>query len=153
VRERKTSEILDLAADVVEQRGWTTGSWNNAVEGAPVCIEGGIAAAMGWEVNLGVCGNETYREFQACPAYVAVKEYLGITGEYLYFWNDAVAVEGTEFVSAHSQQEVIEVLRAAAAVERAKEAVAHSPEPLADARRDVRTESLEGSINNEREFA
>lgn len=120
--ELKTSEVLDLAADVVEQRGWTTGTWNNTREGAPVCIEGGIAAAIGLGFNLGEVGDAEYQAFRQCPAYVAVSEYLGIEEGFLYSWNDDVLrADENEIVHAHSQAEVIEVLRAAAAVERAKE--------------------------------
>ena len=121
--ERKTSEVLDLAADVIEQRGWITGSWNNTRQGAPVCIEGGIAAALGIEVDLGGSDEAAYDSFTSCPAYTAVREYLGIhDDDLLYGWNDEVASYAEGVVQhAHTQEEVVEVLRAAAAVERAKE--------------------------------
>jgi len=129
VTEMKTSEVLDLAADVIEQRGWTIGTWNNTMENAPVCIEGGIAAALGITIDLGGTPDDgVYTCFTTCPAYVAVQDYLGVNA-LLYSWNDdltAVArwedgaiVEPPQY--AHTQAEVIETLRAAAAVERAKE--------------------------------
>lgn len=132
MRNQKVSEVLDLAADVVEQRGWITGVWNNTREDAPVCIEGAIAAALGIEEDLGSqAGTGPYQEFETCPAYRAVQEYLEFeeVDSPLYFWNDAVVSpavwedgeEVSPVVLAHSQQEVVETLRAAAAVERAKE--------------------------------
>ena len=124
--ERKTSEVLDLAADVIEQRGWITGSWNNTRQGAPVCIEGGIAAALGIEVDLGGYGTtEDYEAFTACPAYQAVMSYLDLRAEdsdALWHWNDKYRHDGDEGARpARSKEQVVEVLRAAAAVERAKE--------------------------------
>lgn len=125
--ERKTSEILDLAADAIQSQGWVQGEggWDGH-KGAGLCLEGGIAAAMGRRVFDG-----HYRDFIKCPAYTAVAEYLdwktpvNITGG-LWVWNDHLD---------RTEQEVIETLRAAAAVERAKE------------------ESLEGSINKEEAVA
>ena len=110
--EMKTSEVLDLAADAIQHRGWTTGSWNNTKEGAPVCLEGGIAAALGWEIDLDGVDDAGYETFTSCPAYVAVQEYLSLGPFALYHWNDR---------AERTKEEVIEVLRAAAAVERAKE--------------------------------
>lgn len=126
----RVSEILHKSADVLESRAWTRGGgWDWQNEGRPVCLEGGIAAAMG--VHLldrdAVPGRqfdqEQYDRFYACPAYQAVKEYLGDRipetgvahrqGRYLYTYNDAVA---------HTKDEVVAVLRAAAEVEAAKEA-------------------------------
>lgn len=108
----RTSEILDLAADKIQQQGWTKGSagWpgipEHKGEGSKLCLEGGIMAAMGvvWDPGSG-------REvFTHCPAYAAVQEYLEWGP--LYAWNDSYAT---------GEAQVIEVLRAAAAVERAKE--------------------------------
>jgi hypothetical protein len=119
--QHKTSEVLDLAADVIEQRGWCTGTWNNTREDAPVCIEGGIAAALGLEIDLGGSDEATYGSFITCPAYTAVQNYLGLN-DFLYGWNDEVSHSDSEtLVYARSKEQVVEVLRAAAAVERAKE--------------------------------
>ena len=104
----KTSEVLDLAADLIQERGWTTGSygwplWEESM--APLCLEGGIMAALGFASMSP--DNEAFR---SCPAYWAVQDYLDTDGP-LWLWNDA----------GHTAAEVIEVLRAAAAVERVKE--------------------------------
>lgn len=115
----KTSDVLDLAADAVQMGDWTqyTG-WTERDGG--ICLEGGILAAR---------GGTTSREANNCPVGQAVREYLGLTPTYdpdsfwesgdpnapLYNWNDA---------DGRTKEEVIEVLRAAAAVERVKEAVA-----------------------------
>lgn len=104
----KVSEQLDLAADMIQQHGWGKGvnSWQ-ASRGAGLCIEGGIAAATGTGFRLDVL----YR----CPAYRAVMDYLGRDAYMpLYVWNDD---------EARDEQQVVETLRAAAAVERTKEAI------------------------------
>lgn len=118
----KTSQILDCAADEIEARGWHVGSggWGWGGQQSPLCLEGAIGAAQGISDGLS-------RAFNTCPAGRAVRDYLDM-GEYnhdfvsredpgaaLYVWNDT---------PLRTQQEVIEVLRAAAAVERVKEATA-----------------------------
>lgn len=113
----RTSEVLNRAADMIEQYGWTTISDVDPIDGnpwggngQPMCLEGGILAAMGLEPNpRGLLGS-VEGELLSCPAYKAMQEYLG--EERLYRYNDA---EG------RTKQEVIEVLRAAAVVEQAKE--------------------------------
>lgn len=76
-----TSEILNKAADLIEERGWVGidrdlggDLWGGgASSDAPVCIEGGIVAAMGWDYEaLG----DIAGDLNACPAYVAVQEHL-----------------------------------------------------------------------------
>lgn len=114
-----TSDVLDLAADEIQRRGWVQGSSGWREQGA-VCLEGAIAAAMGssWmETPL--------HELWSCPAYQAVAEHLGKDATmknrysepkyHLWQFNDA---------RGRTVEDVIAVLRAAAAVERAKEAVA-----------------------------
>lgn len=108
-----TSEVLDLAADAIQMAGWTQGPNGWPGHGFPsgdhsICLEGGIMAALGYEEdNRGML-------YRGCPAYAAVQEYLGLERDrFLFYWNDHVA---------ESQEQVIEVLRAAAAVERVKEA-------------------------------
>jgi hypothetical protein len=118
-----TSDTLNLAADLIEQRGWTKGQgWNDSTN-RPLCLEGGIMAALGWSF-----GSADYDplELWDCPAYRAVQAYLNFSHDKalasprhhypspvdpLWRWND--------FSSAAS--EVIEVLRAAAVVEAARE--------------------------------
>jgi hypothetical protein len=113
----QTSEVLDLSADAIQSRGWIQSKGWNAVGGGPVCLEGGIMAALGmtWQNTDLPDSDEEFAELSACPAYVAVKEYLGdVLGEHysLFNWND---------MSVRTAEEVVEVLRSAAAVERVKE--------------------------------
>jgi hypothetical protein len=116
----KTSEILNKAADLIEERGWTQQSddndpWGGGATGtAPVCIEGGILAAMG----LGYEGNSpsgVHGELRKCPAYKAVMEHLGYTpwGN-LYLYNDT---------PGRTAEEVIGTLREVAKIEAEKEAL------------------------------
>lgn len=107
--EMSTSEVLNKAADLIEQRGWSTGidAWGDeGREGAALCLEGGILAAAGMERGRG---------FRTCPAYVAVKDYLLSTGDLsadapLWGFNDSSA-----------EERVIGVLRATALIESARE--------------------------------
>lgn len=109
-----TSEVLHQAADHIERRGWEQGGGWNASPNSPVCLEGGIAAALGVSAHDIIADANWYQEqFVACPAYQAVKAYLELPekGE-LWRWNDG---------SRRTKGQVIEVLRAAAEVERVKE--------------------------------
>lgn len=114
----KVSEQLDLAADMIQQHGWTRGGsgWDNE-RGAGLCLEGGIAAAVGIKL-LGVRPGafaKGRRDLTTCPAYQAVEEYLYPHGGVaLWAWNDHPDT---------TAEQVIETLRAAAAVERTKEAI------------------------------
>lgn len=106
-----TSEVLYLAADLIEQQGWTQVNGTNSIEDdiqawypkpgstLPLCLEGGLYSAAG------SC-SDSY------DAKVALGEYLGIQWTRLYVWNDR---------TAKSAAEVIEVLRACAVIEAAKE--------------------------------
>lgn len=115
-----TSEVLNRAADLIEERGWTTGThgWPRSSQDAtPLCLEGGILAAIGEDfisVRLDA--------FWTCPAYLAVQSYLELTPglltygddgpvEPLWKWNDRGA----------SAKSVIEVLRACAVIEASRE--------------------------------
>lgn len=127
-----TSEVLDLAADKIQQHGWTqfngwnaTPLWRESVDfgsdrGGSLCLEGGIMAAMG--MSLGDDGVHA-DSILGCPAYNAVHDYLALPFHHRTFrWNDK---------PERTQAEVIEVLRAAAAVERVKEAAySTEDEPL-----------------------
>lgn len=111
------ADVLDDAADVIEQRGWTTGlaGWGDGqllvdfdreVEefraGGPLCIEGGICAAAGLvpsEVGLDVAEHH--------PAMRAVFHHLGWVGD-LWQWND----------QQDNAQPVLDALRAAAKQQR-----------------------------------
>jgi len=112
-----TSEMLDLAADEIQRRGWTQGpnGWSST---GPVCLEGAIAAVSGVRtVDLGEQVMYSTMGIEECPAFLAVRDYLGFRP---FAFNDR----------AESVEDVIAVLRAAAAVERAKEA-AYAPEKVA----------------------
>ena len=118
-----TSEVLDLAADKVQEHGWRQGDgWED--RGAGLCLEGGIAAAVGglYYTDGQMAGYLNTSALTRCPAYKAVQGYRE-TDRDLWLWND---------VRGRTQEDVIAVLRAAAAVERAKEA-AHAPEKVAAA--------------------
>lgn len=116
----RTSEILDLAADTTERRGWagnkeasefiegagyTYDPWG--LDGGPVCIEGALIAVIGRDQF------QTTYDVTKCAAYRAVHEYLDLGPHHrLFAWNDA---------PERLQEEVVAVLRGAAAVERVKE--------------------------------
>lgn len=131
-----TSDTLNMAADLIERDGWTQGApgWDAAEGSSPaLCIEGGIAAAMGIHIDVGddpACGPAGIQVLWACPAYNAVADYLGCGlsgGTYLenyncrsvWRWND---------VPDRTAAEVVEVLRATAVIEASREkaeALAH----------------------------
>lgn len=109
----RTSDVLNLAADLIEERGWVQGvsGWQSERRPAPLCLEGGLIAAMGTTYK------EIYlREFWACPAYRAVQSYLNLgpvdpRRQETALWR---------FNDHHSEQRVIEVLRATALIESAE---------------------------------
>ncbi len=123
-----TSEVLNLAADLLERREWTQGNPGMLVsESDPLCIMGAIGAAAGVTETLRWSTTETlyYQPaVERCPAHAAVVAHLGDRIEdvgsrilveaevQLWEWNDA---------PGRTAAEVIEVLRAAAAVEAARE--------------------------------
>lgn len=100
----RTSEVLNTAVEVIRERGWARGSWGFG--DGPLCIEGAIV------VGSGVTGTPLARQLAAegCPAVEAVRDYLD--GQEPFLWNDD---------RGRTAAEVIEVLRAAALVEHAKE--------------------------------
>ena len=100
------SETLNRAADLIEERDWVQGDgWVGATEGTRLCLEGGIMAASGF-------GYHDYSRFIKCPAYLAVGRYLEHETPYPFIWNDR---------ENRTTSEVIEVLRACALIEAAKE--------------------------------
>lgn len=119
----RTSEVLNLTADILERDGWMQDDgWWPAYEGAPVCLEGGMVAALGF-------GPGARPVLRQCEAYAAVKSYLDLDNlglpclcgdktctvdipQELYVWND---------MPGRTQAEVIGVLRATALIEAAKE--------------------------------
>ena len=125
------SDTLNAAADLIQTRGWTTiedsfgdadtDPWGGGSGAdAPVCLEGAIAAASGMDLTLGNATGTTSWDVQHCPAYKVVYDYLKGTDWWdgtlftsrLYDFNDA---------PGRTKEEVIEVLRAAAVIEAAKE--------------------------------
>jgi hypothetical protein len=131
-KQMTVSETLNRAADLIEERGWIAGEGWEHEQGGPLCLEGGILAAIGGSFMRG----DHYR----CPAYRAVTEYLKHrTNKAPFLWNDLLAsdrvaaaiqrgecfpenlpevrAEAAEWAKA----EVISVLRAAALIEAAKE--------------------------------
>ena len=112
----KTSEILNRAADLIEEHGWGQGgaTWKDV--GAGLCLEGGIVAAMGVDMSRRMAPPEG---FEKCSAYRAVWDFLqdddrwGFFRNHLYNWNDE---------RTRTAEEVIEVLRAAAVIEASREA-------------------------------
>jgi hypothetical protein len=116
-----TSEVLNTAADLIEERGWTTGTSGWASSG-PLCTEGAICAAMGIEFDA------VDVDFTECPAYLAVMDHLGDAVPcastdpekvpVLWAWNDECDLRGKDLRTA---SEVIEVLRATAVIEAARE--------------------------------
>jgi hypothetical protein len=109
-----TSEVLNTAADLIEERGWAVGSegW-----GSPdgLCVEGALLAA------LGIAEDDGHRlALYQCPAYAAVTAYLDLDpspalcpiSDTLWGWNDR---------GSRTAAEVIEVLRACAVIEAARE--------------------------------
>jgi hypothetical protein len=111
----ETSEVLNRAADLIQERGWGQGSDTWTVAGDGLCIEGAIAAVA--EIPTMVCGRivaPSRPALEACPAYRAVAEHLAERHhDSLWRWNDH---------RTRTADEVIEVLRAAAAIEHAREA-------------------------------
>ena len=114
INHAEVAETLHRAADLIEQRGWQHGppvdgsAWDWGGEGsASLCLEGAIFAALDrpryWASN----------EINACPAGRAVRDHLAdrFVGDNLWTWNDD---------PQRTASEVIEVLRATAAVEQAK---------------------------------
>ena len=114
-----TSETLNTAADLIERKGWGQGAetWFNKT-GSGLCVEGAIAAALGRPMVEGPDAMSPDELNFECPAGLAVREFLG--GErlgmdpdtWLCNWNDRPATTASD---------VIEVLRATALIEAAKE--------------------------------
>lgn len=120
-----TSEVLNRAADLIEERGWVAGIAGFRPErGEGACVEGALLAALGLRYD------ETDLEaFFACPAYQAVARYLDRVPNYevpggshtLWFWNDHIAKSGAV---------VVETLRACAAIEATRETDAELDAPV-----------------------
>lgn len=119
-----TSEVLNRAADLIEERGWKRGGMGWPMPDRPqmgLCLEGGIMAASG-QTYLDV----NFDDLWTCPAYRAVQAYLHLSevmerhrptddylqpAEPLWRWND----------HQDDAEQVIATLRATALIEAAKE--------------------------------
>jgi hypothetical protein len=112
----QTSETLDKAGDQVE-RGWAQGQLVNSL--GQVCAIGGIATALdlrcGCGQNNNACHGLAYPDSDE-PALVALARHVGGAGftpiDDITAWNDE---------PGRTAAEVIEVLRAAAVIESARE--------------------------------
>lgn len=123
----RTSEILNRAADLIEERGWGTGSdtWYFGNDNHPLCIEGGMMAALGLKFGHAAEGEAgATDQLYACPAYKAVHEYLNLRpSQSLYQWNDSWDVVDGSTANRRTKEEVIATLRTVAVIEAAKEDV------------------------------
>ncbi len=109
-----TSEVLNRAADLIEERGWVRGEgWPGqevygGADNTQLCLEGAIMAALGIDMTATLGG-----ELRECLAYQAVHRHLELDPmRRLYTWNDH---------PSRTAGEVVEVLRAAAVIEAARE--------------------------------
>lgn len=106
-----TSEVLNRAADLIEEHGWGQGSPAMLGEGG-LCAMGALGLATWGEVT------DRYEAIHHCPAGQAVANYIGdqpglLSGhDRIWDWNDK---------PGRTASEVIEVLRAAAVIEAARE--------------------------------
>lgn len=112
-----TSETLNRAADLIQERGLGQGPLGFAIEASSPCLLGAIAQVAGWAAKE-ECGIYDYDAADRCPAAIAVHDYLdhpriSAPGD-LWAWND----EGGRTAST-----VVEVLRAVAVIEAAREEV------------------------------
>lgn len=112
-----TSEVLDLAADKIQAQGWARYTGIDGEGPYPVCMEGAL---------MGALGTQRLADLWHSNAYKALGDYLGLDvsvtrrtfgallfpQQPLYRWND---------FEARDAEHVVEVLRAAAAVQRAYE--------------------------------
>jgi hypothetical protein len=105
----RTSEVLNRAADLIQERGWAKGSgWCLSGDtGGPLCLEGGLNVAAGYVGAIPV--REVVRDYLTSTRPEHISPELGYVIPFA--WND----------SRKSAAEVIEVLRACAVVEAAKE--------------------------------
>jgi hypothetical protein len=116
----RTSEVLNKAADLIEQRGWTKGcgwqltDFDNGTDA--ICLEGAIQLAAGFPAVPQSEAAMLADRVRFCPAGQAVVTYLADADRHdrngwLFTWND----------QRSDAAEVIEVLRACAVIEQARE--------------------------------
>lgn len=120
-----TSETLNRAADLIEERGWTEGVEGWPTEKAPdgpLCLEGGIIAALGMSFE-----DDPLQAFEDCGAYRAVQSYVGYSAD--RDEADMLVEPLWRFNDSHTATEVIEVLRAVAVIEAAREDESAAADP------------------------
>jgi len=122
----QTSEVLNKAADLIEEHGWGTGSVS-AMGFGGLCVLGALYGAKNGGARPEV-EDDAYYGTDLCPATASVFHYLRERDPFLdrpgdiWHWNDLIA---------GSASEVIEVLRACAVIEASREAdVSTSVVPL-----------------------
>ncbi|MDB5716474.1 MAG: hypothetical protein JWO15_3871 [Sphingomonadales bacterium] len=129
---RTISEALDLAADAVLARGWTCGGgwYPDLTETTPVCAEGAIRLAS---TQSGRIDYELMRaSIAAVSAHLELK--VGTHPQYVFSWNDSLSYTPSD---VDPQTRVVEVLRATAVIEQAREAARESTARTEDAARRV----------------
>lgn len=110
----KTSEVLNKAADLIEERGWGSGPASMYGQ-AGICVMGAIRLADSGEVDGDYCAAHLCGAGQAVYAYLTEKGYDDpVPSDLLWVWND----------DRSDAAEVIEVLRATAVIEAAREEAA-----------------------------
>lgn len=127
-----TADVLNRAADLIKERGWIQGNDGMRVDGSPLCLEGGIAAAIGLEAYNELRDDVfvfNYFDVESCPAYAAVRVYLATrpAEEYAQAFGQG-EVWGWNDKDGRTQAEVVEVLRAVAVIEAAREEAAQRVE-------------------------
>lgn len=104
---------LEKAAELIESRGWANGAgWPNpADQTAPLCLEGGIMAALGINVVSNLDEGDPIGFLAKCPAYRTVKDHLGTQYpiDRVWAWNDR---------PERTVEQVTELLRTVAAEQR-----------------------------------
>ena len=113
-----TSEVLNRAADLIEERGWRQGpaGWDDR-EGSRLCLEGGILAAIGSSFE----SIDLHEWFMGCPAYAAVANYLEMPSGRDVPGHDNRAIWRFNDEFGRTQAEVVETLRACAVIEASRE--------------------------------
>lgn len=108
-----TSEVLNRAADLIEDYGWGQGV-GSMIGAGGVCVMGAILhAVQGRFARPDENDQDTYDVVDACPAGQAMYRYLALPeGSELFDWNDK---------KVRTQSEVVEAIRACAVIEASRE--------------------------------
>jgi hypothetical protein len=107
-----TSEVLNRAADLIEERGWSQGTgWClNGDQGGPLCLEGSIRVAAALDILVARPVLNVVRDYLTDTRPLDINAFAGYVIP--FSWNDAYD---------RTAAEVVEVLRAAAVIEAARE--------------------------------